>query len=82
MCDCVLQHRPKCATPNNHAKVIVLYDTERFPKVIYCASWLNGALAKTYFGLHRVRKCEGVVFHILCRYSQHTKRASGRWNQR
>ncbi len=33
---------------------------------------------KTYFGLgHRQRKRESVVFHILCRYSQHVERASG-----
>ena len=32
-------------------KTIVLYNTDRFPKLIYCASWLNGAPAKEVFGL-------------------------------
>src|SRR6266581_2492957 len=82
-CTTVFYNTDRSAQLPTTLKSIVLYNTDVFPKLIYCASWLNGAPAKDVFRFERrKRKREAVVFHILCRYSHTLERANGRLNQR
>jgi len=87
---CALVFTPRCPTrltkfaiPTYTPKSIVLCNTDGLPKLIYCASWLNGAPAREVFGLC----AESASARVLCFtyfvvIHNTPERANGRLNQR